>query len=220
MCSGGEVGGGGASVALMHPRRIWSWQLRSLSWEVARLGGVLLVAWVLEYHPPFPHSSKYWDRDLYYALCLLLFLFGLQVSVCFVEGGLKRALSPADSAAALPPSSFTDVPFLGPRRRPQDVRTIKRPDVLNREQSEEWKGWMQFMFLLYHYYKADEVGNSCARSSNTQSQGEPLLLVCVGIYLAAGVQLNPRHDHVLRLDDWFRQLLLLLHEAGLWSGAL
>lgn len=33
-------------------------------------------------------------------------------------------------------------------------------DILNRDQTEEWKGWMQFVFLLYHYYHAEEVYNS------------------------------------------------------------
>jgi N-acetylneuraminate 9-O-acetyltransferase len=33
-------------------------------------------------------------------------------------------------------------------------------DVLNRDQTEEWKGWMQFMFLLYHYHHAEEVYNA------------------------------------------------------------
>jgi hypothetical protein len=33
-------------------------------------------------------------------------------------------------------------------------------DVLNRDQTEEWKGWMQFMFLLYHYYHAEETYNA------------------------------------------------------------
>ena len=41
-------------------------------------------------------------------------------------------------------------------RSPRQVRD----QVLNREQTEEWKGWMQFMFLLYHYYAAEEVYNS------------------------------------------------------------
>lgn len=38
-----------------------------------------------------------------------------------------------------------------------NVRKSKGGDVLNREQTEEWKGWMQFMFLQYHYFSAHEV---------------------------------------------------------------
>lgn len=38
-----------------------------------------------------------------------------------------------------------------------NVRKSKGGDVLNREQTEEWKGWMQFMFLMYHYFSAHEV---------------------------------------------------------------
>ncbi|KAG2374637.1 hypothetical protein C9374_010656 [Naegleria lovaniensis] len=29
--------------------------------------------------------------------------------------------------------------------------------ILSREQTEEWKGWMQLVFLLYHYYNAQEL---------------------------------------------------------------
>ena len=35
-----------------------------------------------------------------------------------------------------------------------------KPDILNRDQTEEWKGWMQLTFLLYHYYEAGELYNS------------------------------------------------------------
>lgn len=32
--------------------------------------------------------------------------------------------------------------------------------ILNREQTEEWKGWMQVMFVWYHYFKATETYNA------------------------------------------------------------
>ena len=35
----------------------------------------------------------------------------------------------------------------------------KRPAILSREQTEEWKGWMQLAFLLYHYFAAKELYN-------------------------------------------------------------
>jgi hypothetical protein len=51
-------------------------------------------------------------------------------------------------------SSVAPVPV--PAVAPANEKT----EVLNRDQTEEWKGWMQFMFLLYHYYHAEEVYNS------------------------------------------------------------
>ncbi|CAM9997888.1 unnamed protein product, partial [Phaeothamnion confervicola] len=40
-----------------------------------------------------------------------------------------------------------------------NIRKSKGGDILNREQTEEWKGWMQFAFLMYHYFSASEVYN-------------------------------------------------------------
>ena len=36
----------------------------------------------------------------------------------------------------------------------------KSATLLNRDQTEEWKGWMQVMFLLYHYFEARELYNA------------------------------------------------------------
>lgn len=40
------------------------------------------------------------------------------------------------------------------------IKPIRDLSLLGREQTEEWKGWMQFIFLLYHYFHAEEVYNS------------------------------------------------------------
>jgi len=40
------------------------------------------------------------------------------------------------------------------------LQKSKTTGPLNREQTEEWKGWMQVLFLLYHYFKASEAYNA------------------------------------------------------------
>lgn len=44
----------------------------------------------------------------------------------------------------------------------QFVKNVSEPGTgkyLNRDQTEEWKGWMQIVFVLYHYFAAKEVYN-------------------------------------------------------------
>ena len=38
--------------------------------------------------------------------------------------------------------------------------SVKQIHYLNRHQTEEWKGWMQILFLLYHYWDAKEMYNA------------------------------------------------------------
>lgn len=40
------------------------------------------------------------------------------------------------------------------------MKQSRQPVLINRQQTEEWKGWMQVLFLLYHYYEAREAYNA------------------------------------------------------------
>lgn len=40
------------------------------------------------------------------------------------------------------------------------LQPVRTPLLLNRPQTEEWKGWMQVLFLLYHYFEAKEAYNA------------------------------------------------------------
>eukprot|EP00250_Pteridium_aquilinum_P010580 c19490_g1_i1 orf=915-2528(+) len=42
----------------------------------------------------------------------------------------------------------------------KSVASSKTVLYLNRHQTEEWKGWMQVLFLLYHYFAAVEIYNA------------------------------------------------------------
>jgi hypothetical protein len=57
----------------------------------------------------------------------------------------------------------------------EDSQEIKH---LQREQTEEWKGWMQIMFLLYHYFEASSTYNA------------------IRIYIAAYVWMTGKKTHL------------------------
>ena len=43
-----------------------------------------------------------------------------------------------------------------------------------RDQTEEWKGWMQLMFLLYHYFDAKELYNGVSSPINSPHSCTPM----------------------------------------------
>lgn len=132
--------------AANHPRA-QAFQMRQYSsiytllQHLSLLGCILWYAYLCEYHPPHPHAEKVYDRDMFFFLTALLFLVSaftckshrnIQTVTSNTLQWTERSVTPAEEAT----------------------------DILNRDQTEEWKGWMQFMFLLYHYYHAEEVYNS------------------------------------------------------------
>lgn len=113
-------------------------------------GLILLYSYICEHHPPYPHDEKTYDRDE--------FLFWT-ILVVVIAGGhsLKKNVDIRKNA--------TKHKLRGTvKQGVQDSRDKDEnsPDnaILNRYQTEEWKGWMQFMFLLYHYMYAVEIYNS------------------------------------------------------------
>jgi hypothetical protein len=110
----------------------------SLLHHLTVLGMILLYAYICEYHPPFPHSAKSYDRDEFAFLTILLIIASI------------FSWRHND-----PDNDIQQVRDPGTKVIPAQAAT----DVLNRDQTEEWKGWMQFMFLLYHYHHAEEVYN-------------------------------------------------------------
>jgi hypothetical protein len=82
-------------------------------------GAIMLITYLCENFPLFPHGSKQYSRDLFFFVCMTL----LAVSI-------------------------------------YSQKPTKDLTLLSRAQTEEWKGWMQIIFLLYHYFHAKEVYNS------------------------------------------------------------
>lgn len=124
-------------------------------------GFILFYAYICEYHPPFPHADKNYDADQFFFLTFLLFVVSfftwkkhdhtepkklVKAKASVVEGVEEEDRSDGAGAVAIGVMTVAEA--------------NDKTEVLNRDQTEEWKGWMQFMFLLYHYYHAEEVYNS------------------------------------------------------------
>ena len=87
--------------------------------EFFRTSLIMMLTYVCEKHPFYPHSEKHYSRDLFVFVLIIFFAYA------FIT-----------------------------------IKPVHDLSLLGREQTEEWKGWMQFIFLLYHYFHAEEVYNS------------------------------------------------------------
>ncbi len=192
-------------------------------------GLILFFAYVCEYHPPFPHSEKVYDRDEFFFLTALVIVVSMytvhrndsslnhnsmkkssanngkggggssssSTSSLTLEqklqtisespsrsknGGSAMSMNGSNSHSnheveaqtmtngstiaddstytSYTTTGLTTLNTQGTMYYIQAAPTKACDDLLNRDQTEEWKGWMQFVFLLYHYYHAEEVYNS------------------------------------------------------------
>ena len=81
----------------------------NITFDMSKLGLIMALTYICEYHWIYPHSGKEYNRDLFLFIILLFFLYGFYT-----------------------------------------IKPTKDLTLLSRDQTEEWKGWMQFIFLLYH----------------------------------------------------------------------
>ena len=79
-------------------------------------GLILFYAYICEYHPPHPHADKNYDADIFFFLTFLLFVvsaFTWQKHVDEEPKSIPGTIAPSND----------------------------KTEVLNRNQTEEWKGW-------------------------------------------------------------------------------
>ena len=142
-------------------------------YNMSFLGLIMFYAYLCEYHPPFPHASKSYDRDEFFFMTALLIVISLYtlkkndptVGAVSSSSSSKDGSSSTTTAKTLSSSDSWNsdshaVTANNNHHQRQVAPVNEKTEVLNRDQTEEWKGWMQFMFLLYHYYHAEEVYNA------------------------------------------------------------
>ena len=153
------------SAAASHPKSsaldVKSMQsVYTLLFHSSVFGLILFYAYICEYHPPYPHAIKNYDADFFFFLTFLLFAVSAFTwqkhdpndNQAVYSGGDKSHSNINEEGSPHDNNSSTLIRPVAPQN--------DKMEVLNRNQTEEWKGWMQFMFLLYHYYHAEEVYNS------------------------------------------------------------
>ena len=136
-------------------------------YNMSFLGLIMFYAYLCEYHPPFPHAPKSYDRDEFFFMTALLIVISLYtlkkndptvgVTSSSKDGSSSSTAKTLSSSDSWNSDSHTTITANNQR---QVAPVNEKTEVLNRDQTEEWKGWMQFMFLLYHYYHAEEVYNA------------------------------------------------------------
>lgn len=102
----------------------------------------MILFYVSDRTDTFHRDHKHPNKDTFWTLWLILCIVALFTIRKAKAPKPPAGASEAETAAALagPPATF-------------------HVAHLQRDQTEEWKGWMQVMFLWYHYFNAKEIYN-------------------------------------------------------------
>ena len=145
----------------------------SLLYYTTTFGLILFYSYICEHHPPYFHEEKAYDRDEFFFWTILVVVFAGGHSIKSNVDIKLRNSSTKKKKGGDNNNNYKQLEMIEEDEK-QIVQTDKNKtdnnntstssssdcnEILNRYQTEEWKGWMQFTFLLYHYMHAMEIYN-------------------------------------------------------------
>ena len=142
-----------AASALLTPER--SAQLQS----AAEFSCIMLFFFFCDRTSVIPREAKHYSGDTFWFLWVLLLAAAFATYTLAKPPRDRSANDDAETQrAGKPADGRTD-------GRPSQGAATNVPEVfhvkpLGRDQTEEWKGWMQVMFLWYHYFHATDLYNA------------------------------------------------------------
>jgi len=106
---------------------------------------ILLLFYICDRTPVLGRAKKHYNADTFWFLWLVLMV----VALWTLKKAAKKSALPSPGQTPVP-ATAAPVGLLG--------EYFHMP-LLQRDQTEEWKGWMQVMFVLYHYFHAVNLYN-------------------------------------------------------------
>lgn len=171
---------------------------------LCRMGVIMAYFYLCDRADVFMKEQKFYSHSTFFIPLIYIFILGVFYSENSKEVR-ARALHRACKGA-----------FSG--NNGKDPLCFPQTKLLNREQTDEWKGWMQLVILIYHVSGASVVSppRTPTSAEPVREGGEGFIVpVCSSVY--SRVHARAGAGGGVPLPDRLRTLLLLLAEGRLQS---